>query len=160
MIIPLNDMKVLRRVKADVLRQLVPKTEQVHFLQMTPQQEKLYMEILRKYAMRKNLASQANTSKKKFKQCIDLTNDDNDDYKDYAKKDDKQISTTSFQFLSSAEATHLFTDLRKAANHPLLLRIYYDDKVLDEVAEVSNQSWIRSNHRIISSIVIAGRSSS
>jgi SNF2 family DNA or RNA helicase len=39
--------------------------------------------------------------------------------------------------LSSSEANHLFTALRKAANHPLLLRVRYkDDKVMAKIAEV------------------------
>jgi SWI/SNF-related matrix-associated actin-dependent regulator 1 of chromatin subfamily A len=39
--------------------------------------------------------------------------------------------------LSSSEANHLFTALRKAANHPLLLRVRYkDDKAMAKIAEV------------------------
>ena len=37
--------------------------------------------------------------------------------------------------ISASEARHLFTALRKAANHPLLLRVRYrDEKVLDKIA--------------------------
>jgi SWI/SNF-related matrix-associated actin-dependent regulator 1 of chromatin subfamily A len=40
--------------------------------------------------------------------------------------------------LSASEARHLFTALRKAANHPLLLRYRYtDQKQLDKIAEVT-----------------------
>jgi len=41
--------------------------------------------------------------------------------------------------MSSSEAKHLFTTLRKAANHPLLLRIRYSDTVvLDRIAQVAH----------------------
>ena len=37
--------------------------------------------------------------------------------------------------ISACEARHLFTALRKAANHPLLLRVRYrDEKVMDKIA--------------------------
>eukprot|EP01035_Chromulina_nebulosa_P018987 gene18987-24802_t len=40
--------------------------------------------------------------------------------------------------LTSNEANHLFTELRKAANHPLLLRVRYNDPtVLDYIAQVT-----------------------
>ena len=40
--------------------------------------------------------------------------------------------------LSATEAKHLFTALRKAANHPLLLRIRYNDEaVLNKIAQVA-----------------------
>lgn len=40
--------------------------------------------------------------------------------------------------MSGSEAKHLFTTLRKAANHPLLLRIRYTDEiVLDRIAQVA-----------------------
>jgi SWI/SNF-related matrix-associated actin-dependent regulator 1 of chromatin subfamily A len=41
--------------------------------------------------------------------------------------------------LSSSEMKHLFTALRKAANHPLLLRVKYQDEVvMNKIAEVSH----------------------
>ena len=40
--------------------------------------------------------------------------------------------------LSASEAANLFTALRKAANHPLLLRVrYQDDKIMTRIAEVA-----------------------
>lgn len=43
------------------------------------------------------------------------------------------------QTLTATEAKHLFTALRKAANHPLLLRIYYQDEaMLKEIAKVAH----------------------
>lgn len=40
--------------------------------------------------------------------------------------------------LSASEAANLFTALRKAANHPLLLRVrYQDDATMQKIAEVS-----------------------
>jgi SNF2 family DNA or RNA helicase len=40
--------------------------------------------------------------------------------------------------LSNSEAAHLFTALRKAANHPLLLRVrYQDEEVMSEIARIA-----------------------
>jgi len=40
--------------------------------------------------------------------------------------------------MSTSEANHLFTALRKAANHPLLLRVRYKDPaVLDKIAQIA-----------------------
>ena len=42
--------------------------------------------------------------------------------------------------LSSSEARHLFTALRKAANHPLLLRFRYsDDEILNKIASTAHK---------------------
>ena len=52
---------------------------------------------------------------------------------------DDQIASTVIQQLSSSEANHLFTALRKAANHPLLLRVRYkDEKVMEKIAMISH----------------------
>lgn len=40
--------------------------------------------------------------------------------------------------LSNSEAAHLFTALRKAANHPLLLRVrYQDEETMSKIAEIA-----------------------
>lgn len=45
---------------------------------------------------------------------------------------------TLIRSLSSSEMRHLFTALRKAANHPLLLRVRYTDtQILDYIAQVT-----------------------
>jgi SNF2 family DNA or RNA helicase len=46
-------------------------------------------------------------------------------------------SVKSIDQLTSSEARHLFTALRKAANHPLLLRVHYrNEEVLQKISEV------------------------
>lgn len=53
-------------------------------------------------------------------------------------KEESQIMNLT-DTLTATEAKSLFTDLRKAANHPLLLRIYYNDrKIIEEIAKVSH----------------------
>lgn len=42
------------------------------------------------------------------------------------------------QSLSATDAKHLFTALRKAANHPLLLRVHYtEDKIINKIATMA-----------------------
>jgi hypothetical protein len=43
---------------------------------------------------------------------------------------DQNMAVESIKKLSNSEANHLFTALRKAANHPLLLRVHYRDPVV------------------------------
>lgn len=50
-----------------------------------------------------------------------------------------QPESTVLREISASEAKHLFTALRKAANHPLLLRVrYQDDGVMDKIARVAH----------------------
>eukprot|EP01039_Chlorochromonas_danica_P004981 gene4981-5469_t len=80
---------------------------------------------------------------------IDLTFDDDDDESllnnnkeaivDIIDKSPDINHAEVIQTLNATEAKHLFTALRKAANHPLLLRIYYQDEtILREIAKVSH----------------------
>jgi hypothetical protein len=50
----------------------------------------------------------------------------------------KDIAEKEVRELSASEAAHLFTALRKAANHPLLLRVRYQDlEVMEKIADVA-----------------------
>ena len=50
----------------------------------------------------------------------------------------KDIAEKVVRELSASEAAHLFTALRKAANHPLLLRVRYQDlEVMEKIADVA-----------------------
>ncbi|XP_048136477.1 protein CHROMATIN REMODELING 19 isoform X3 [Rhodamnia argentea] len=91
---------ILRRLKSDVMRQLVPKIQKVEFVTMDQQQEAAYIEAIEEY----RAASGARLAKFSG-DCLSNMN------KVLPKR---QISNYFFQF-------------RKIANHPLLVRRLYDD---------------------------------
>ncbi|KAK4757931.1 hypothetical protein SAY87_019232 [Trapa incisa] len=92
---------ILRRLKSDVMQQLVPKMQKVEFVTMNHQQEDAYKEAIEEY----RAASRARAAK--------FSGDDvNNIYKIISRR---QISNYFFQF-------------RKIANHPLLVRRIYSDK--------------------------------
>jgi SWI/SNF-related matrix-associated actin-dependent regulator 1 of chromatin subfamily A len=52
---------------------------------------------------------------------------------------DESAAAAAVQQLSASEASNLFTALRKAANHPLLLRVRYRDaKVLEKISIIAH----------------------
>mmetsp|Transcript_962 Transcript_962/g.2268 ORF Transcript_962/g.2268 Transcript_962/m.2268 type:complete len:970 (+) Transcript_962:111-3020(+) len=82
---------VLRRLKADVLGQLSPKTDDIRLIEMPDVQNKVYKDIIKSYRQ---------------------------------KKEDAKNSKRGTRELDSV-TTHFFSQLRKAANHPLLVRQYF-----------------------------------
>jgi SWI/SNF-related matrix-associated actin-dependent regulator 1 of chromatin subfamily A len=143
---------VLRRLKKDVLNQLVDKTLKTVRLEVTTSQRDLYFGIMQSYALKKARAKEqdedqgfivdgvhianilANNSRRlegegkeqnKRDELIDLSRD--------------ELDTVLKRELTASEANHLFTALRKAANHPLLLRVRYDNDALAQIANVSFQ---------------------
>ena len=85
---------VLRRLKSDVLEQLMPKTHRLENVQMLPAQKALYNGIV----------AQARAERSEGKT------------------------------LASGNAKRYFTILRKAANHPLLLRSHFTDERVRAIA--------------------------
>lgn len=168
---------VLRRVKSDVLNQLVEKVSFLEKVQMTDFQREVYENILSGHARRKNIAKQQVISKvdsaltghheghgeSKVKRASALkssaiTKNILDHLEGYIVEGEieKSESNTDLQVvekvtqskaddfikgmidMSSSEAANLFTALRKAANHPLLLRVRYkDEEVMTKIAEVA-----------------------
>lgn len=92
---------VLRRVKTQVLKQLAPKTS--HDLTLVPdaRQKQIYDGILRRHIER---VTQRKTAKKSGK-AVDL----------------------NAMVGNQKECRNVFSELRKAANHPLLLREHFKD---------------------------------
>ena len=149
---------ILRRIKHDVLNQLVEKSSVLETIIMTDFQSAVYDNIIsghlrRKEKMKILLAAEVasgdliNTLKVRSKKvnCPE----------EYPPIQLKLDSTTKMERevensvsgelndividhdLSASEAAHLFTALRKAANHPLLLRVrYQDDNIMTEIAQV------------------------
>ncbi len=173
---------VLRRLKSDVMDQLVAKEIFVQTLPMVPSQAVVYDSIIAAYLARKQrMQAKAQSDKrdelawsldkpsaknKKFladppataRVMVDLTDEGTSkgpqptNMPAVALDLDQEILTvdptlaaqlqvTNVEHevdLSAREARHLFTALRKAANHPLLLRVHYRDEAqLDTIVKAA-----------------------
>ncbi|KAK7273635.1 hypothetical protein RIF29_14692 [Crotalaria pallida] len=92
---------ILRRLKSDVMQQLVPKIQQVEYVVMEKQQESAYKEAIEGY----RAVSQARLAK-----CSELN------------------SKNVFEALPRRQINNYFVQFRKIANHPLLIRRIYNDE--------------------------------
>ena len=136
---------VLRRLKKDVLNQLVEKKVEYIRLPMTSFQKSVYFGIMQNYAYRKaKLMESVSRDNKEFQfDGISLSKilkepDKTTDSGDIVDLTRAEIDNVVNRELTPSEANHLFTALRKAANHPLLLRVRFgDDKTLRRVAEIA-----------------------
>jgi SWI/SNF-related matrix-associated actin-dependent regulator 1 of chromatin subfamily A len=141
---------VLRRLKSDVLNQLVPKTIRVEKLSMTARQLSAYERIIRTHAASRAdrtaapvvLANRrANHRSAIARELDDLLTDNSG----AVSKKAESAAAPSTQLAS--EQNNIFTALRKVANHPLLLRVYYTDTVeLDKIASVTLASGHFGDH--------------
>ncbi|KAJ8546578.1 hypothetical protein K7X08_034088 [Anisodus acutangulus] len=95
---------ILRRLKSDVMKQLVPKIQMVRYVGMEKQQEDAYKEAIESY----RAASLARVSKQPV-----------------------ISSNNAAGVFSRRQISNYFLEFRKIANHPLLVRrIYTDDDVV------------------------------
>ncbi|KHN12544.1 SWI/SNF-related matrix-associated actin-dependent regulator of chromatin subfamily A containing DEAD/H box 1 [Glycine soja] len=92
---------ILRRLKSDVMQQLVPKIQQVEYVIMEKQQETAYKEAIEEY----RAVSQARMEK-----CSNLN------------------SKSVLEVLPRRQINNYFVQFRKIANHPLLIRRIYNDE--------------------------------
>lgn len=92
---------ILRRLKSDVMQQLVRKTQKVQYVIMEKQQEHAYKEAIEEY----RAVSQARLTK-----CSDLN--------------PKNV----LEVLPRRQINNYFVQFRKIANHPLLIRRIYNDE--------------------------------
>ncbi|CAN1336242.1 Protein CHROMATIN REMODELING 19 [Linum perenne] len=92
---------ILRRLKSDVMQQLVPKIQRVEYVSMEKQQESAYKEAIEEY----RTYSHARIAK-----CSDV---------DLA---------TVIKALPRRQISNYFVQFRKIANHPLLVRRIYTDE--------------------------------
>ena len=148
---------VLRRLKMNVLDQLVAKETLVSKLEMSEIQKRVYDNILRAHAQRKNFQkideNYANLEVLQKKKSIsdiislDLTNSDEEvtflpvpsvinlTENEIGKIEDDEFAQI-VRDISPSEAKHIFTALRKAANHPLLLRVRYVEE--EKISLIAN----------------------
>ncbi|KAL0793290.1 hypothetical protein Bca101_064667 [Brassica carinata] len=98
---------ILRRLKSDVMQQLVPKIQRVEYVHMEKKQEDTYKEAIEEY----RAASQARVLKLSSKSLNSLA-----------------------KALPKRQISNYFTQFRKIANHPLLIRRIYSDEDVIRIA--------------------------
>ncbi|KAG7640249.1 P-loop containing nucleoside triphosphate hydrolase [Arabidopsis suecica] len=98
---------ILRRLKSDVMQQLVPKIQRVEYVLMERKQEDAYKEAIEEY----RAASQARLVKLSSKSLNSLA-----------------------KALPKRQISNYFTQFRKIANHPLLIRRIYSDEDVIRIA--------------------------
>ncbi|CAH8383388.1 unnamed protein product [Eruca vesicaria subsp. sativa] len=98
---------ILRRLKSDVMQQLVPKIQRVEYVHMERKQEDTYKEAIEEY----RAASQARVLKLSSKSLNSLA-----------------------KALPKRQISNYFTQFRKIANHPLLIRRIYSDEDVIRIA--------------------------
>ncbi|KAF4351865.1 hypothetical protein G4B88_030360 [Cannabis sativa] len=92
---------ILRRLKSDVMQQLVPKIQKVEYVAMRKQQDEAYKEAIEEY----RAASRARLEKSSENQ-----------------------KNSIFGVLPRRQISNYFVQFRKIANHPLLVRRIYSDE--------------------------------
>ncbi|KAK1297027.1 putative chromatin-remodeling complex ATPase chain [Acorus calamus] len=100
---------ILRRLKSDVMQQLVPKIQQVKYVSMEPDQAGSYKDAVNEY----RVASQARLGK--FSEVS---------------------SNNVANILPKRQISNYFLQLRKIANHPLLVRRIYSDADVVKFARI------------------------
>ncbi|CAM8984051.1 unnamed protein product [Rhodiola kirilowii] len=100
---------ILRRLKADVMQQLVPKTQRVEYVHMDDEQHKAYKEAIEEY----RAAARA-------------------PIKALSESNSKSIAVG----LPRRQISNYFVQFRKIANHPLLVRRLYNDEDVTRFARV------------------------
>jgi SNF2 family DNA or RNA helicase len=104
---------VLRRLKTEVAGQLTEKKHTTEFIAMTPEQDNIYEISLQNY--RDQIADNNKTAT--------------------ALAENGQVAVEKFmKTIGSKKINHMFTHLRKVAQHPLLVRHHYDDAKVEEIA--------------------------
>ncbi|KAJ6846333.1 protein CHROMATIN REMODELING 19 [Iris pallida] len=100
---------ILRRLKSDVMQQLVPKIQHVKYVVMGKEQSEAYKDAINEY----RAASQARFT-----------------------KNSTEISNAAVNFLPKRQISNYFMQFRKIANHPLLVRRIYGDGDVVRIARM------------------------
>jgi len=103
---------VLRRLKTEVAGQLTEKKHMTEFLEMTEEQGAMYEASLQ--SMRSQITGKVTNA---------LT------------EEGQAAVERFFKMLGAKKINHMFTHLRKIAQHPLLIRHHYDDAKVEEIAK-------------------------
>uniref|UniRef100_A0A0E0PCR6 Helicase ATP-binding domain-containing protein n=1 Tax=Oryza rufipogon TaxID=4529 RepID=A0A0E0PCR6_ORYRU len=100
---------ILRRLKSDVMQQLVPKIQHVNFVTMDSEQFQAYNYAIDEYRG----ACQARSA-----------------------KSTSNFSNNVVGLIPKRQISNYFMQFRKIANHPLLIRRIYSDKDVDRIAKL------------------------
>ncbi|KAF0893409.1 hypothetical protein E2562_024221 [Oryza meyeriana var. granulata] len=100
---------ILRRLKSDVMQQLVPKIRHVNFVTMDSEQFQAYNHAIDEYRS----ACQARSAKSA-----------------------SNFSNNVVGLIPKRQISNYFMQFRKIANHPLLIRRIYSDKDVDQIARL------------------------
>ncbi|KRZ79246.1 SWI/SNF-related matrix-associated actin-dependent regulator of chromatin subfamily A containing DEAD/H box 1B [Trichinella papuae] len=111
----------LRRLKSDVLHQLPEKHEKLQFCELTDLQREIYSEIVA--------------------ECTEIL-------KSRQENNCSDAPSSSSSTSSSGRLTSMIMKLRKAANHPLLLRWHYKEKKLNKIAKVMAKEKFYKNFQL------------
>lgn len=141
---------ILRRVKADVLKQLPKKIEEIIYCDMTRHQAKSYKELVDHYNQRKEelikeleakREAEAQASKESTKiaansssatQLLQEISEIVTSSANLGKKKNEKQKVLEKEDSSS----NIIMELRKTANHPLLRRVIYNDEKVKQMAKV------------------------
>ncbi|XP_015692381.1 protein CHROMATIN REMODELING 19 [Oryza brachyantha] len=100
---------ILRRLKSDVMQQLVPKIQHVNFVTMDSEQFQAYNHAIDEYRAACQARSLKSTS---------------------------NFSNNVSGLIPKRQISNYFMQFRKIANHPLLIRRFYSDKDVDRIARL------------------------
>ncbi|GAA5909296.1 DNA-dependent ATPase FUN30 [Sporobolomyces salmoneus] len=126
---------VLRRKKAQVLKDLPKKLERIEYCEMTPLQREVYDEAIQRSRHALTDAKPEDIEEiASDEEGVDKIPEENAAPPPAAKrgrpKKKAAASTKSGNKADTSSSTHVLTDLRKASNHPMLFRRLYDDNKL------------------------------
>ncbi|XP_064119828.1 SWI/SNF-related matrix-associated actin-dependent regulator of chromatin subfamily A containing DEAD/H box 1 homolog isoform X2 [Macrobrachium nipponense] len=127
----------LRRLKNDVLKDLPPKNDRVIYAPLAERQQKLYSETVdilsRKAQQNKINLEEINLQRLSEIEELEATAD----FSGKGKKDGKQVDSDT--------SSNMVMTLRKIANHPLLVRSYYDLSKIKAMAKVLKKTTHRDS---------------
>jgi SWI/SNF-related matrix-associated actin-dependent regulator of chromatin subfamily A containing DEAD/H box 1 len=133
---------ILRRLKTEVLKQLPQKIEEIIHCDMSTRQEQEYKNLIAYYKKRKDeilleQTEKANIEKnKKLKASSNKASSKMDEILEIMNSDLPNNKNKSEKKETSDSSSNILMELRKAANHPLLRRVLYDNDKLKQMAKL------------------------
>ncbi|KAK8734847.1 hypothetical protein OTU49_005686 [Cherax quadricarinatus] len=120
----------LRRLKCDVLKDLPAKHDEVIRVPMSKRQQDIYSDTV------SVLSKRAQQHELELEQL---------DLKELTEVDDLEGTRTTVKNKDRDGSSNMVTTLRKIANHPLLIRKYYDDGKVKEIAKILKKTTHRES---------------
>ena len=122
----------LRRLKSDVLKDLPAKKERVETIPMSTKQKRIYESLVEKLS-KKALEMKQNLENLKIK---DLTELEELEATSGNKSPEKKKSIIT----NEDNSANMVMTLRKCANHPLLLRNFYDNDKISKISKILHKT--------------------